>query len=95
VSLVPAVPPHVLTLRWQRTLATELEALAELTAVHGPWGAAVLLNGAPPVVDASQRVAVPGPLVPRSYAGQRALIAARARKRARRSMYALSRRWAG
>jgi hypothetical protein len=69
--------------------------LAELTTVHGPWGAAVLLNGAPPVTETATRVPVPAPLVPRSYSGQRALIAARARKRARRSMYALSRRWAG
>jgi hypothetical protein len=95
VACVPAVPPHVQTLPWQPTLRAELEVLAELTAVHGPWGAAVLLNGAPPVTDASQCVAVPAPLVPRSYSGQRALIAARARKRARRSLYALSRRWAG
>ena len=81
---------------WRALLDAELEALAVLTARHGPWGAAVLLHGGPPVHVAHTRpVPVPAPLVPRSVAGQRALIAARARKRGRRSLYALSRRWAG
>lgn len=75
--------------------AAVLDRLADLTVRHGPWAAAVLLFGGPPVhVTPGRTLPVPAPLVPRTVAGQRALIAARSRRRRHRALLLIGRMWA-
>lgn len=84
---------------WPEEQAVQ-DRLAELTAAHGPLRAAQLLfggPGAPRPVPAPRRApdaAAPPVIVQRTVAGQRALIAARARQERSRGL-ALVQRWLG